>query len=354
MSKITRRTLLKSATLGAALWTQRSFAKSSSRKPQVVISGWGGTTQRAMRQAYFIPFTLETGIEVVEQTYASHGLARLKAQLREGAAQVDLLDGPPFWPIIGHEQNLLDRISLPGVNKAHFIAGALDDYAFGYSTASWGITYIKGRRSSPTNWAEFWNTREHPGRRAFFGLSVARHPEYALMAEGVEMSQINPLDGPKIERAFAKLAEIKPAINVWYQTPAQCERLLLEQQIEMAEFFNGRAYFLKDQGVPVEFVWNEAITNVPVFVLARDAPNRDNALQFLSYIARPEPQASFAELISYGPTNKRALDLIKSQATLERLPTYEPNFARQLLLDGKWWGEHQDRLAPRWSQLIAG
>jgi putative spermidine/putrescine transport system substrate-binding protein len=174
------------------------------------------------------------------------------------------------------------------------------------------------------------------------------------MADGVEIGHVNPLDGAKIDRAFAKLAQIKPAINVWYQTPAQCERLLVEQQIEMAEFFNGRAYFLKDQGVPLEFVWNEAVTNVPVFVLARDAPNRDNALQFLSYIARPEPQASFAKLISYGPTNKRALELIKSQATLERLPTYEPNFAKQLLLDGKWWGKHQDRLAPRWSQLIAG
>lgn len=350
--KITRRRLLHGAMLGAASSTLPSVSRARTVK-RVVISGWGGATQRAMRRAFFTPFTQATGIEVEEQTYASSGLARLKAQLREGVAQIDLLDGPPFWPIIGRKQGLLEKILLPGVDKSHFIQGAIEDYSFGYSTVSWGITYLRNRKTEPHSWSDFWDTRTHPGRRALFGPFVARHIEYALMADGVAVEDVNPLDDAKLERAFRKLSQIKPHVDVWYQTPAQCERLLLDRQIDMVEFFNGRAFFLKDQGVPLEFEWNQAITNLPVFVLARNSPNREHALQFLQFLAQPEPQAAFAQLINYGPTNLQALQMIKDRLTLERMPTYPRNFSKQLVLDGRWWGENQHRVGARWSQFLA-
>jgi putative spermidine/putrescine transport system substrate-binding protein len=349
---ITRRRLLHGALLGAA-GSSLPLVSHARTVKRVVISGWGGATQRAMRRAFFTPFTQATGIEVEELTYASSGLARLKAQLREGVAQVDLLDGPPFWPIIGREQGLLEKITLPGVDKSHFIAGAIEEYSFGYSTVSWGITYLRNRKAEPRSWSDFWDTRAHPGKRAFFGPFVARHVEYALMADGLDIKDVNPLDDAKVERAFRKLSQIKPHVAVWYQTPAQCERLLLDRQIDMAEFFNGRAFFLKDQGVPLEFEWNQAITNLPVFVLAKHSPNREYALQFLQFLSQPEPQAAFAQLINYGPTNLRALPLIKNRLTLERMPTFPRNFSKQLVLDGRWWGENQHRIGARWSQLLA-
>lgn len=350
--EITRRDLLHGAMLGAAGFSAPSVSRARNVK-RVVISGWGGATQRAMRRAFFTPFTHATGIEVEEQTYASTGLARLKAQLRDGVAQVDLLDGPPFWPIIGRDQGLLTKIALPGIDKSHFIAGAIDDYSFGYSTVSWGITYLRNRKAQPRDWSDFWDTQHYPGKRALFGPFVARHLEYALMADGVAIEDVNPLDDAKVEQAFRKLRQLKPHIALWYQTPAQCERLLLDRQIDMVEFFNGRAFFLKDQGVPLEFEWHQAITNLPVFVLARNSPNREHALQFLSFLAQPEPQAAFAQLIHYGPTNLKALALIEDRLTLERMPTYPPNFAKQLVLDGRWWGENQSRIGARWSQFLA-
>jgi putative spermidine/putrescine transport system substrate-binding protein len=306
-----------------------------------------------MREAYFAPFTRDTGIEVVEQTYGSQGLARVKAQLREGAARVDLLDGAPFWPVIGHRQQILDAITLTNVDASSFIAGAIGPYSFGYATVSWGITRLSTHAARPNSWRDFWDARRFPGRRALFGPFVARHPEYALMADGVPPHGVNPLDEAKIERAFAKLAGLKPAVSVWYQTAAQCEHLLANNQVDMVEFFNGRAFFLKDQGVPLEFVWNQAIMNTSVFVLARQAPNRENALAFLEYIAQPEPQAAYAKLICYGPTNTRALQLIADPKTLERLPTFGPNRQQQIALDARWWSEQYDRLSPRWSRLIS-
>ncbi len=355
MAKITRRKALGSALASAAVGVAPFHFVRSVRaqgKPRVVISGWGGATQQAMRDAYFAPFTQATGIEVVEQTYGGQGLARVKAQLAEGGVQVDLLDGAPFWVVLGKKQNLLERISLGNVTKTDFMPGALDDYAFGYATVAWGITYNKERGAAPTGWRDFWDTTAFKGRRALFGPFVARHLEYALMAAGVSPKDIYPLDNAKIDRAFAKLAEIKRAINVWYQTGVQCEQLLLDRQIDYAEFFSGRAFYLQDQGVPVEFVWDQAILNLSTFVMAKGAPHPEHAIRFLEFIAAPAPQAAFAYSINHGPTNTRALALIKDRKILERLPTFGANLAKQIVLDADWWGENQDHLGPRWNQLI--
>lgn len=353
-----RRALLKlSIAAGAAAVLPAPYLSRFARAQghgQLVISGWGGAIQQAMRAAFFDPFTKETGIEVVEQTYGGQGLARVKAQLGEGGVQVDLLDGPPFWSVIGRKQGLLDKIDLPDLHRPDFMAGALDDYAFGYGTASWGLSYHKKIPREPRDWHDFWDTKTFNLRRAMFGPLVARHIEYALMAEGVAPRDVYPLTDAKIDRAFDALARIRPAINVWYQTGAQAEQLLLDQQVDMAEFFNGRLYYHQDQGAPLEFVWNGAVMNYLVWVLAKGAPNRANAVQFLSFVARPEPQAEFAKLVYYGPTNTKALALVKDQKTLKRLPTFPANLEKQVVLDGRWWGENLARLSPRWNKLITG
>jgi putative spermidine/putrescine transport system substrate-binding protein len=355
--RVVRRRLLAVAlgmsALGASsLWVRRSRAQPARR--QVIVSGWGGAMQRAMRTAYFAPFTRATGIEVVEQTYGGQGLARVKAQLRAGKPQVDLLDSAPFWALIGSQQNLLAPLEIPDVSPADFTPGAIGKYGFGYATVSWGIAHSTLVPRAPASWRDFWNTRDFRGRRALFGPFVARHPEYALMAEGVPPAGVYPLDDAKIDRAFDRLAALKDAVAVWYQTGAQFEQMLVGRQIDMGEFFSGRSFFLQDRHVPVSFVWNEAIMNTMLFVLARNAPNYDNAMQFLSFVARPETQAAFAKAIYYGPTNMRALELIKDRRTLERLPTHAPNLAKQLVLDTEWWGHNIDRLSARWSQLISG
>ena len=322
---------------------------------KVVISGWGGAIQEAMRTAYFDPFTKETGISVEEVTFGGDGLAKLKAQLDEGRVQVDILDGPPFWTVVGQTQNLLERIDPKYFDKANLIPGALGDYGFGYATVSWGITYNTQTfgASHPRTWADFWDTARFPGRRAMFGPLVARHLEYALMADGGAPAQVYPLDDARIERAFRKLTELKPSIAVWYQSGSQGEQLLQSKEVVLGEFFNGRTFYLADQGVPVDFEWNQAVMNFTTWVLARNAPNRENAQQLLGFMSRPEPQARFAELIFYGPTNRKALDALKDEKIARRLPTHPDNLAKQVQLDGDWWGANLGKLAQRWNTLVA-
>ena len=323
------------------------------KKKAVVISGWGGAIQDAMRKAYFEPFTRETGIEVVEQTYGGDGLAKLKAQIGQGGAQVDILDGPPFWTVIGSKQGLLDKIDAKLFSGSDFLPGAINDYGLGYSTVAWGITYNTQQfaKGHPENWADFWDATRFPGRRTMFGSLFARHPEYALMADGVATKDVYPLSDEKIDRTLTKLA--KPNIATWYQTGSQCEQMLSAKEVVLAEFFNGRTAYLAQQGVPVAFEWNQSVLNYTTWVLAKDAPNKENALQLLRFMGEPQPQANFASLIYYGPTNHKALDLIKDEMVLKSIPTFPDNWKKLLPIDSDWWGENLGKYADRWNQFIS-
>lgn len=355
---ITRRQVLKAAGAAGAIAIASPsiirFAHAAS--DQVVISSWGGTFQDALRKTFFEPFTKETGIKVVELTYGGQGLARLKAQMEAGRVEVDLLDGPPFWPAIGSGTGLLQKIDLSGIaDPSAHIQGALGEFGYGYGATSWGITYSTKTfsKGEPRSWREFWDTERLRGRRAFFGPLVARHVEYALMADGTPAAQVNPLDEHKVDRAFAKLEQIKNQIAVWYQTTAQMEGLLINGEVDVGELPSTRAHSLASQGVPVQFEYNEAVMNLLVWVLAKDAPNKSNAELFLRFCSRADRQAEIARTNFQGPTNTKALESIREDTLLRQLSTYPDNLRKQAVLDSTWWAANLSKLTPRWNQLTS-
>lgn len=358
--KLHRRTVLKASLGFVGVAIQAPFVLRHGRaqsKEQIVISSWGGSFQEALRKTYFEPFTKETGILVVEQTYGTQGLAKLKAQLDAGKAEIDLLDGPPFWIGVGRKQGLTDKVDLSGIaDRQKHLPDALNEWGYAWGTVSWGLAYSRKTfpKNGPKSWADFWDAAKFKGRRAMFGPLVARHPEYALMADGVAPDKVNPLDDAKIDRAFKKLEALKPIMSIWYQTTAQTETLLESGEVDMAEFVNGRAHGMEDKGLPITFVYNEAVMNLLTWVMAKGAPNRANAHKFLAFCSRAEPQADFAKSLYYGPTNKAAFDLIKDDKTLKRLPTYPEHLPRQVLLDGVWWGDSLGKVGNRWKALVSG
>lgn len=340
------------ASVGGLL-SRRSWAQG---ERVLVISSWGGSFQEGMRKAYFDPFTKESGIKVIENNYGAQGLARLKAQVEAGRVEVDLIDSPPQWPVIGRKRGIIQPIDSRSFDAANLVPGAIQEYAFGFTSVSWGMTYNTKAfaKKEPGDWADFWNVKGFPGRRAFSGASILRHIEYALMADGVPAGEVNPLSMEKVERAFRKLTELRPHVSVFYPSIAQAQQLLTDEEVVMSEFTHGRTAVLATQGAPVAFQFNQALLSYTWWILAKNAPNKENALRFLSFISQATPQAEMARASYYGPTNKKAFDLIKDEQVLKFAPTH-PDYARkQVLLDGEWWGENEERLADRWRAWVAG
>jgi putative spermidine/putrescine transport system substrate-binding protein len=355
MNKVSRRSVIKSAT-GLLALAAPMVLRAQPASRQLVVSGWGGTFQDAMRKALFEPFSKETGIRVMEVTYGGQGLARVKAQLDAGKVEVDLMDGPPFWPIMGAGQGLLEKMDLSNVSdKASHLQGAIGDYGYGYAATSWGIAYSTKTytASAPKNWKDFWNVEAFKGRRALFGSIAVRHLEYALMADGVPTAQVNPLDPAKVDRAFRKLDQIKDKMAVWYQTNAQMESLLVNGEIDMGELTSNRAHYLGTQGAPIQFQYNEAVMNQLVLVMAKNAPNKANAEAFLRFCSRPDRQAELSTITFTGPSNSKALAMIKDDMLLKALPTSPHNLQQQVQLDSQFWAANLAPLGPRWAQLTS-
>ncbi len=89
---------------------------------------------------------------------------------------------------------------------------------FYYSTVmAWNTDTVGKDGAKPTTWADFYNVEKFPGTR-----SVYDHPrgnlEIALLADGVDPAKLYPLD---VDRAFKKLATLKPSIGIWWNSGAQ-------------------------------------------------------------------------------------------------------------------------------------
>src|SRR5437762_8310461 len=77
---------------------------------------------------------------------------------------------------------------------------------------------------------------------------------------------------------------------------------------------------LAQQGHPVELVWHGATITTTMWGVAKNAPNRKLAWEFLQFAVQAKPQADFANRLFYGPTNPDAFKYVSAEVA-RQLPT---------------------------------
>ncbi len=101
-------------------------------------------------------------------------------------------------------------------------------------------------------------------------------------------------------------------------------------------------------------MWNQARVEGDKWLVVKGAPNYDNVMRFLAFVARPKVQAELARLIGYAPSNPRAYDFLDPAAAV-KLPTYPDNMKQAFIKNAEWWIPNR----PRWLEaclngIIAG
>ena len=73
-----------------------------------------------------------------------------------------------------------------------------------------------------------------PGKRGLYKSNPVFTLEFALIADGVDPKNVYDVLGSEggIDRAFAKLDEIKPHV-IWWETGAQAPQLLADKEVAM-------------------------------------------------------------------------------------------------------------------------
>ena len=338
---LSRRSLL--ATGAAALTVPMLSRRANAQVTSLTVADPGGPFALGYRKAFYDPFQEATGIEIVSVARDAEPTAQFKSIVETGSYIWDVCTLTLSARLILEQQDLLDPLNMDPALTADFMKGAaysnflgIDVYAsvFAYNTDAVA--------KAPSNWAEYWDVESFPGRRA-----VRKNPidtlEQALMADGVAAADLYPLD---VNRAFAKLDEIKDKVSVWWTGGAQTSQLLQSGEVDMTTGWNARLQAAIDSGTPAQIVWNQGLYSIEGWGLPKGGPKADAAREFVAFCAKPEQQALFTDDLSYGPTNLRAYDFINPERA-KVLTTAPQNLKGMTLADEKWWQENRAEMAER-------
>lgn len=321
---------------------------------EVVAVSFGGAYQEAQRKAYFEPFTELCGITVKEAE--GPDLAKIKAMVDTGNVQWDLpevgLDGiialerqGDYWEPIDYDLVDVDNID---ESFRHKNAIAMNPYGliFGYRTDAFD--------GAPSGWADFWDTAKFPGPRSMEGGSGGLLPflEAAIMATGVPMDKIYPID---IDKAYESLEKIKPDVVKWWDAGAQPVQMLADKEAVMAQAWSGRILTLQKQnpGIPVEIAWNQGQLAFDVWGIPKGAPNKENAQKLAAFSTMAVSQARLSMLYPNGFVNDRSVDYIPPEIA-KTLATAPENKKQLFVLDDNWWADNREEVLTRWNTFILG
>jgi putative spermidine/putrescine transport system substrate-binding protein len=321
---------------------------------QLTVTSWGGAYQDAQREVYFEPFEQETGISIVEDVW-NGGVGAIRARVEGGGQEWDVVQVEVEELVIGCEEGLYQDIDWEAVGgEDRFIDAAVNECGVGTIVWSTVLAYDADRITGdpPQGWADFWDTEAYPGQRG-----LRRGPQYslefALMADGVPPDEVYDVlrTDEGVERAFAKLAEIKDSV-IWWEAGAQPPQLLAAGEVVMTSAYNGRISAAREEGHNFQIVWPESIYSVDYWVILRNSPNREAALEFIAFASQPERQAELPKAIAYGVTHKEAAAEIDPEV-LQDLPTAPENLEAAIELDTEFWVENIEPLTARFTTWLA-
>ncbi len=341
------RTAGAAAALGPLLITERTIAQSRT----LYVNTWGGSYTAAQDAAYFKPFTAATGIQIKTVTPVSY--ARIKAQVESGNYEFDLTSINSMLVLRAARVKLVEPIDWMIFKKGTLPDDAIvsDGHGVAFAILGTNLCYRTDKfpHGGPKSWADFWDVQKFPGPRSLCMSNSPRTCIFALIADGVPLDKLYPLD---FDRAFKKLDQIKPHIKVWWREGNQSQQLLRDGEVDMMSIWNARGTELRQQGVPVEVVWNGAVRSSSTWCVLKGAPNRKLAWEFIQFVSGAKPQAEFNTRLYYGPTNPGAYALIPKDIAVQ-LPTYRANEAVSVKEDDTWEVDRIAKLEERFTQWLA-
>jgi putative spermidine/putrescine transport system substrate-binding protein len=173
------------------------------------------------------------------------------------------------------------------------------------------------------------------------------------MADGVPPEKVYDVLRTEegVDRAFAKLEELKPHIQ-WWEAGAQPPEWLASEDVVMSSAYNGRITAAQKEGQPFKISWPGQVYAIDSWAIVRGTPKMDQAVKFIDYASEPKHQARLPEVIPYGPTHKAAIDSVPEDV-VPNLPTAPKNLESALRNDTEFWINNEESLDQRFNSWIA-
>lgn len=314
---------------------------------KITVISYGGASKDAQQVAFYKPFKEYSGTDVVAGEWNGE-MAKLKAMVETKSVNWDVLDVEDTDLARGCEEGLLEKIDYSKISsKGDLISGAQQECGVGIFVWSNVLAYNPDKlNGAPKDWKDFWDTKKFPGKRSL-RKSARGSLEFALMADGVPVADVyKTLSTPDgVNRAFAKLDELKPFIQ-WWEAGAQPPQYLVSGDVVMSSAYSGRIHAVQKTGVNLKTVWNQNLYQFDDWAIPKGTPNLAAAYEFINFAMRPEQQKIYTEKMAYGPSNNIAASLLDKSLASD-LPTAPENMKNALKIDVDFWLEYGESLEER-------
>jgi len=326
----------------------------AARADELVIATTGGLMRNEMEQWFYLPFTEASGTEVIPfDIEVPDQWARAEGMIRTGAVEFDIVTatGPD---LVGKADMLQDIPcdSLENV-KEYALRGACQPKGIARTTGGMVLTYNTETYADnpPDSWADFWDVKTYPGPRGLpdTGDRDWWLPTVALLADGVAKEDLYPLD---LDRAYAKLEEIRPHIAVWWKTGNQVQQIMRDNEVAMTMAYSGRALKVIQDGSPFAMAWDGAIRDTGYLAVLKGAPNTEGAMNFINFFygdAGGHP--GFIQAVGYATSSTIGLSQLPEEEQ-KLYATYPANYEVLVDPDFEWIGAHRDELRERWTNWL--
>lgn len=340
---------LKPVVIAAAIFA--SFAVNA--QTQITVVNFGGANGNAQKKAFVEPFEKNTGNKIVGVEYNGEQ-AKIKAMVETKKVTWDVVEVESPDLDRGCDEGLFEKLDYSKIgNKADFSPAAIHQCGIGIFVWSTVMAFNADKlKTAPVTWADFWDVKKFPGKRGM-RKGARYNVEFALMADGVAVQDVYKVlmtkDGA--DRAFKKMAELKPSIQ-WWEAGAQPPQFLVAGDVVMTTAYNGRIDAAQREGKNLQITWTGGIYDLDFWVIPKGTPNKDVAEKFIAFASTPDAQAEYAKNIAYGPTNTKALAKLDAKV-LGKLPTSTANGKTALQFNNAFWADQGEALEKRFAAWAA-
>lgn len=314
--------------LDPARWADRTLT--------VATAGVGDYLD-ALTEAFFEAFEVATGAVVRHDPFGRDGTEGLIAQIETGEVLWDVMLVPMNEVLTLSEQGHLAAIDYNVVDPTALYEQLTLQHGVGAQMYSTTMVYSVSLDEGPEDWAAFWDLDRFDGTRALRRSPVGTL-EFALLADGVPMDELYPLD---TARAFQSLEKLRDA-TLFYEDSKQPVELVRTGQVGLASAWTVRT-ILPEVASLVKPAWNQGMISADAWITPRASQNSDVAMSFINFATRAVPTANFSRMQPFGPVNKDALDLLRPDIA-QNVPNHPDNFERQFFENWSYWRDHRESL----------
>jgi len=342
----------------AALVLAVVFVGHANAQPrELVVAGSGGVVANTSQQIYLRPLSLEHDINITHVSAEARRMAQLEAMVRSGNVLWDTVELSASDYPIGVKKGLLQRIDYDIVDPMQQLP-ALSRKEYGVAISAYSRVLVIRSDKLPegdtlSSWADFWDVEKFPGPRSLSGRPED-NLEFALLADGVPLDKLYDVLATEegLDRAFAKLDEIKPHITVWWRSGAQSVQLLSDGEIYFSTTFNGRVGTVRESGIPVEIVWNGGALHLSFLGIPKGAKNVEEAQLYAHERAtNARKMSQYIKVIPYPGFAAGLTDYVDPEEFVS-LPTHPDNLLVQFSANEEFWVDNIEEIGERWNEWL--